>query len=110
MNVGIYIAPDESLLRTPGLIVVAARHAELEVYLMTILTTLIQPNTQIMMGPTAFMTERNEHEVRCGSCARIAYVDKDTYRLASAAINAGLDNPFRCEICAEHFDDLIKGT
>lgn len=52
------------------------------------------------------MTERNEHEVRCGMCARTVYVDEDTYLFASDAINSGLDNPFRCETCAGEYDDL----
>jgi hypothetical protein len=52
------------------------------------------------------MTERNEHEVRCGMCAREVYVDDETYRFASRAIESGLDNPFRCEVCAEEYDDL----
>ena len=39
-------------------------------------------------------------------CARTVFVDEETYRFASDAINSGLDNPFRCEICAEEYDDL----
>jgi hypothetical protein len=52
------------------------------------------------------MTEQNEHEVRCGMCAREIYVDEETFRSASEAIDSGLDSPFRCEICAEEYDDL----
>jgi len=74
---------------------------------MTTLRSYIDPDLQPATGPTAFMTERNEHEVRCGMCARTVFVDEETYRFASDGINSGLDNPFRCEICSEEHDDLI---
>ncbi len=44
--------------------------------------------------------------VRCGMCAREVYVDDETYRFGSDAMNSGLDNPFRCEVCIEEYDDL----
>jgi hypothetical protein len=70
------------------------------------LRTQIDPTKQSATGPTAFMTERNEHEVRCGMCAKAIYVDEATYRFVSDATKSGLDNPFRCEVCAEEYDDL----
>jgi hypothetical protein len=73
---------------------------------MMILRPQIDQNRQTAPGPTSFMTERNEHEVRCGMCARTVYVNEETYRFASEAIESGLDNPFRCEVCAEEYDDL----
>ena len=73
---------------------------------MTTLRSYIDPEEQNMIGPTSFMTDRNEHEVRCGLCARAAYVDEESFRLVSEAIESGLENPFRCEICAEEYDDL----
>ena len=57
-------------------------------------------------GPTVFKTERNQHEVRCGMCGRIIYVAEETFGFVSEAINAGLDDPFRCELCKEEYDDL----
>jgi len=57
-------------------------------------------------GPTPFMTERNEREVRCGMCRRPFYVDDETYSYVSEAIESGLDDPYRCEVCAEEYDDL----
>jgi hypothetical protein len=57
-------------------------------------------------GPTVFKTERNEHEVRCGMCGRIIYIDEETFSFVSDAISAGLDDPFRCELCKEEYDDL----
>ena len=73
---------------------------------MTTLRSYVDPDQQTATGPTSFMTERNEHEVRCGMCARSVYVDDETYRYVSDAIKSGLDNPFRCEICDEEYDDL----
>jgi hypothetical protein len=41
-------------------------------------------------------------------CARSVYVDEATFRFANEAITSGLDNPYRCEICAEEYDDLAQ--
>ena len=57
-------------------------------------------------GPTVFKTERNEHEVRCGMCGRTIFVDEETFGFVGDAIKAGLDDPFRCELCKEEYDDL----
>ena len=73
---------------------------------MPTLRSYIDPDQQTEPGPTSFMTELNEHEVRCGMCARTIYVDEETCRLASEAIESGLDNPYRCASCAEEYDDL----
>jgi hypothetical protein len=72
---------------------------------MTTLRSYLDPDQQTATGPTSFMTERNEHEVRCGMCARSVYVDEETFHLANEAIESGLDNPFRCEACEEEYDD-----
>lgn len=64
---------------------------------MITMTPRIDPATQMPIGPTLFMTERNEHEVRCGMCARPLYVDEESYQQG----NSGLDNPYRCDVCAE---------
>lgn len=66
----------------------------------------IDQNQQTTFVPTAIMTDKNRHEVRCGMCARELYVDDETYRLYVQTISSGLDNPFRCEICDEEYDDL----
>ncbi len=76
---------------------------------MTTLRSYIDPDQQPDTGPTSFMTETNEREVRCGVCARPVYVDEETYRSGSDKINSGLENPFRCEICEEEYDDLAYG-
>ncbi len=73
---------------------------------MTTLRSYIDPDQKSTTGPTSFLTERNEHEVRCGMCARAVYVDEETFRFVSEAIESGLDNPFRCEVCEEEYDDL----
>lgn len=62
---------------------------------------------QLPMVPGATMTDEQPHEVRCGMCAQELYVDDEGYRLYMEAINSGLDNPFRCEICNEEYDDLV---
>lgn len=56
---------------------------------------------------TSIMTDEKQHEVRCGMCARELYVDDEGYRLYMEAINTGLDNPFRCDVCNEEYDDLV---
>jgi hypothetical protein len=58
-------------------------------------------------GPTVFKTERNQHEAHCGLCGRIIYVEEETFNFVSEAIKAGLDYPFRCELCKEGYDDLV---
>jgi len=52
------------------------------------------------------MTDDNQHEVRCGMCAKEIYVNDEGYRLYNEAMTSGLDNPFRCEVCNEEYDDL----
>jgi hypothetical protein len=71
---------------------------------MTTLRSYIDPDQQPATGPTSFVTERNEHEVRCGMCARETYVDEETFASGSDAMESGMENPFRCEICAEEYD------
>jgi hypothetical protein len=58
-------------------------------------------------GPTVFKTERNQHEVRCGMCGRIIYIEEETFDFVSDAVKAGLDDPFRCELCKDEYDDLV---
>ena len=71
------------------------------------LTPYIDPARINPTGPTSFMTERNDHEVRCGLCARVSYVNERTYQLVSDTLESGLANPFRCEICSAEYDDLV---
>ncbi len=72
---------------------------------MTTLRSYIDPDEQVPMGPTSFQTERNEHAIRCGACARIAYVDEETFQTVSSALESGLENPFLCEICEEELNN-----
>ena len=66
------------------------------------------PNQELStQGPTVFKTERNQHEVRCGMCGRTIYVEEETFSFVSDAIEAGLDNPFRCALCKVEYDDLV---
>ena len=63
-------------------------------------------NDPATTGPTPFITEQNHHEVRCGMCRRPFYVNDETYLYAEEAIACGLDDPYRCQVCAEEYDDL----
>lgn len=62
---------------------------------------------QSIIPATSVMTDDRQHEVRCGMCARELYVDEVSYRSYAEALLSGLDNPFRCEVCAEEYDDLV---
>lgn len=73
---------------------------------MTLPGTKTTQTQQSIIPATSIMTEEKEHEVRCGMCARELYVNEETYRFYSEALMSGLDNPFRCEVCSEEYDDL----
>jgi hypothetical protein len=73
---------------------------------MTTPRSYIDQNQQPPIQATSIMTDENQHEVRCGMCARELYVDEEAYRFYSEALVSGLDNPFRCEVCSEEYDDL----
>lgn len=71
------------------------------------LRSAIDPEeTNIIQGPTTLPGDQNRLELRCGMCGRINFVDEETINRASEATKAGLDNPFRCEICQQEYDDL----
>lgn len=71
------------------------------------LQQLVPTGTLMDHGPTVFKTERNQHEVRCGMCGRIIYVEQEMFDFVWDAIRSGLDNPFRCELCSVEYDDLV---
>lgn len=64
-----------------------------------------QPGT--VQGPTPFKTEGNEFQVNCGMCGAIVFVNEDMYRFAKEGIDAGLENPFKCDACEEEEDQLF---
>jgi len=67
---------------------------------MTSLRTYLHPDPYVgPPGPTVFKTERNQYEVRCGTCGTISYVDEQTFKFVAEAIHVGLDNFFRCDRC-----------
>jgi hypothetical protein len=74
---------------------------------MSTIRSYIDQNQQPPITTSAIMTDEHEHEVRCGMCARELYVDDEGYRLYMQAIDSGLDNPFRCEVCNEEYDDRV---
>ena len=73
---------------------------------MNTLHPYIDQNHQLPIAAPPMMPGENEHEVRCGMCAREISIDDETYSLGNKAIESGLDNPFRCDVCAEEYDDL----
>ena len=74
---------------------------------MTTSQTLLKTDQHLMFqGPTSFKTRRNQHQVNCGMCGKITYVDDDIFDFVADAIKAGLDSPFRCELCRVEYDDL----
>jgi hypothetical protein len=68
---------------------------------MTTLSVYSDQGQQTFIPAASIMTDDNQHEVRCGMCAREIYVDEDAYRHYTEVLVSGLDNPFRCEICGE---------
>jgi hypothetical protein len=74
---------------------------------MSTLHSYTEPGKPLLIAPSSTMTDEQQHEVRCGMCARELYVDDEGYRLYMEAIDSGLDNPFRCEVCNEEYDDLV---
>ena len=73
---------------------------------MTTLRSYTDQNQPALIPATSTMTDDRQHEVRCGMCARELYVDEDAYEFYTEALVSGLDNPFRCEVCSEEYDDL----
>ena len=73
---------------------------------MATLRSDVDQNQERAFVATPIMTEKNQHEVRCGMCSREIYVDDDDYGKYREALISGLDNPFRCEMCSEEYDDL----
>ena len=60
-------------------------------------------NHQLPIHATSTMTDENQHEVRCGVCAREIYVDESNYHVYSEALISGSENQFRCEVCSEEY-------
>ena len=72
------------------------------------MTTLASKPQEHITSPatTSFKTQQNQHEVRCGMCGSIIYVDEETFSFVQDAIKTGLDDPFRCARCKEEYDNL----
>ena len=73
---------------------------------MSTLHSAIVQDRPTLITAQSVMTDEKQHEVRCGMCARELYVDEGDYTFYSEALMSGLDNPFRCEVCSEEYDDL----
>jgi hypothetical protein len=85
-----------------------AHHANVQISggIMSTVHSYIDQKQQPPNIASAIMTDDKQHEVRCGMCAKEIYVDEEGYGLYMEAITSGLDNPFRCEVCNEEYDDL----
>jgi len=66
----------------------------------------VNSNKQVVPA-SAQPPQLQEHEVRCGICARSVEIEEEIYQFVSEAMASGLDNPFRCEICKAEYDDLV---
>jgi hypothetical protein len=75
-----------------------------EEIIMTRLRSYLDPDQHSATGPTPFMTDRNDHEVRCGICSRPLFVDGEALQLANEAMTPDSDYPFRCEVCTEEYE------
>ena len=73
---------------------------------MSTLHSAIVQDRPTLITAQSVMTDEKQHEVRCGMCARELYVAEDDYAFYSEALLSGMDNPFRCEVCSEEYDDL----
>jgi hypothetical protein len=71
--------------------------------LMNTLHPYIDQNHQLPMAAPPVMAGENEHEVRCGMCAREISVDEEAYRAYRDALVSGEENEFRCEVCSEEY-------
>ena len=50
---------------------------------MTSLDSYVDRDQQALIRAQSIMTDDNQHEVRCGMCARELYVDEDAYELVA---------------------------
>ena len=73
---------------------------------MSTVTSYINHHHSGIIDAPSTMTDDDQLEVRCGMCARELYVDAEGYGLYCEALNSGLENPFRCEVCSEDYDDF----
>lgn len=74
---------------------------------MTNLRSHLDPDqTAAKTNPTTFKTEKHEYEVSCSSCGDSFFVTESMYLFAKQGMEAGLDNPFKCDECEEAYDQL----
>lgn len=60
-----------------------------------------QNEEKLRAAANAVVPDNDQHEVRCGMCARELYVDDEDYRRYREAMESGLDNPCRCDSCSD---------
>ncbi len=61
---------------------------------------------QKMAVPTRFRTEKNKHELFCGNCGEVVFVDDMIFDEVKGMLEKTMENPFVCEDCIEEYEDL----
>lgn len=59
--------------------------------------------------PTNYRTQRNQHEIYCGMCGELYYVDDIFFDRLTRKIAETSDNPFICEECLTEYNELSHG-
>ena len=70
------------------------------------LRSYIDPDQTPATTNSTFKTEKHEYEVSCSSCGESFFVTESMYLFAKQGLEAGLDNPFKCDECDEAYDQL----
>lgn len=55
--------------------------------------------------PTSYRTEDNVHELDCGVCGRLMYVDKQTFEDFKRKFQHDPDNQFVCMDCDRDYEE-----
>ena len=58
---------------------------------------------------TAFTDQKtglNQHEIYCGTCAKVFYTDEVNSDQFRRALDHDLDNPFVCDDCKREYEEL----
>jgi hypothetical protein len=75
---------------------------------MSNLRAALNPEEQgVFIGPTPYRTGVNKVELSCGMCGDLYFVEQSTADRVRKAIRQGLDNPFRCTVCEEEYDEMV---
>ncbi|MFY9611489.1 MAG: hypothetical protein WAU45_23115 [Blastocatellia bacterium] len=77
---------------------------------MTKLRETLDDTQSAVETATKFKTELNKHELRCGVCNDLFYVDDSTYNRVRVALDFDpTNNPFSCEDCEQEYAEEAAG-